>query len=413
MREDFEQHAYPSYLKESLYFKPMLGSKIQLLQDAYQQGKDSAAFLRFFQQMDQNYNSVLEASKGFESLIVQKRLVPPYGTIANVLLEQLQCLDDLLHTYGKNVTLGKSSKKKKKIDKSLYGVLTKNIKNLDSKLDTLDIDEIFNFSYSLTKIHLNKCTAESKEICSLAALYDFLKIRTQLVNQKMQVQSLNDLLKNFTRSVDQYFGKSQFKFPTDNETEFDDDKRLKHILQYYVRQVTICLKDTNRIYDKILNSGQPNMKSSNSYYGFLNDLHSINLTIHATCKKGGSHVEALFNVSDRRHLALKTIELMATSETELSKISRFGNMMTEMVGKMQNKLWSLDYNKQLLNQSLYDIQTIDKVLEKYLSQTTEEVFRKSQFYKALYSMKQPFQRGLNVSCFSDLLFDQLRSTSIW
>lgn len=374
----------------------MLETKESLLQDSYQQGRDAAAYLKLFYDRDSDYMNVIEAAMGFQKLIVAKKLVPPYGSIFDVLSARTPCLEDIFSIYGNNVTEVKLLLKS--FNTSLTGAIIKSMMELDPLIDTLDVDKVLKFSLTLKEIHLPTCSDVYPEICSLPALYDMLKIRAQLEEKFAHVQllmegrfqNLSSLTTVFNREIDQQ--PHLYK-----HIKQEDREHLKDILDYYVKHMNICLTDISRLYEEILNSGQPTMKTADDYEKFLNNLKLAKWVISETCKQAGPGVKVLYNVTNHQELSAKIVKLITSSEASTMNSIRFTNAMIDFVEDINEKFVHNGYDERLLNQSLYDVEMMDDLLNRYLNQSTAEVFMKSEFYKLLHLANVPFQQGVHVS----------------
>lgn len=399
-RREFEQELYYNTFREGYAYKNMLGDKLSLIQEAYQMGRDAGAFLNFYHNKDNDYLNIYKASNGYRELIMGRKLVPPFGTILEILLQQLPCLDSLLTSFGTNASDIKSLLNS--FNTTLTETLMKIVSDLDSNVDNLEIDQLYNFSISMKDVHLKNCVRGLEDICSLPALYDMLKIRSRLELKKDQIESLmNKQYKNLT-SLTNLFHKDNRNLtkPFQHITE-SDRKELKLILDDYVKLVNNCLSETYSIYDKILNDGHPSMRSEFEYDKFLETLRNVKLTLNQTCKLIGTEIKADFGSGENRgDLAQKIIKLITDNEKNTMKSIRFNNALVELIEEIGNKFISNGYDQRLLNQSLFEIEVMDTLLNKYVNQTTQEVFTKSSFFNLLYASNPPFQNGVNVSKFN-------------
>lgn len=394
VREEFDHELYYNIFRDTLPYKAKLRSKLHQIQESYQLGRDAGAFLTFYQHVDTDYLNILQLSNGFDNFIVKKKLVPPYGSVSQILLQNVVCLKEIIEEFSNNY------KKKlllNSVNTTLNGALMKVVKELDSNIESIEIDECLKFATSLFQKYANTtCFNGSEEICSLSALYDVLEIRDQLKAKKFETEILlNGLIKNFTVLMEEFIRENQTLHKTNNEVNNGGGK-LKQILEYYAYHAKLCLVETSNIYKHILSNGQPSLKTEEDYINFLNDLSSANSTILSVCKQAGNDVQSLFGVKNRKELAGLIVHLLKETETNTVKMIGFNKRLMEFAENVAKKFSFSSYDERLLNQSLYDVESMNYLLNKYLSQTTKEIFKKSELYSLLYLSNAPFQKGINV-----------------
>lgn len=379
----------------------MIAGKAKLITEAYQDGRDADAYLKFFRHTDDDYRRLLDASNGLEDLIYKRRLVPPFGTVTQLLMETLPCLQDIMDEYGKNNSDTRTSVKS--LNNSLPGLIINTITDLDPKLEALEINSTMKYANSLKKVHLDACSSDNREICSLGALYDLFKLRAQLEVKNEEIKVLlNGSVRNLTEMIENFVQENGTLFTFFKQTSDDDKRALKQMLEYYVNQISFCLMETSRTYEKILNNGQPSMKTTSTYNNFLSDLNYVNLTLYGTCKKGGLVVDTLFNVTNRQELAFKIIHFISHGESAVQdtiKAMQFKEALIAFADDMEKKLSSSDYDIRLLNTSLYDIETMDHLLNKYIQNEgtgNGDKFQKSSLYDILHASNDPFREGIIV-----------------
>lgn len=399
IRDEYEKELYYNVFKDSLAYKGMIGLKTKIIQDAYTIGRDAGSYLNIFRHIDSDYNNIQEASNGLQELIVKKKLVPPFGTVSEQIVNSLDCMKSLLKEYNKDNSETRNALKN--MNSSLPTNLIQAITELDPKLETLEISKTLKFANSLKKIHLDSCTNENQEICSLGALYDMLKIREQLEKKNDEIKSLMDIqIKNLSSLIETFVEENGTLNEYFKKTSDADKDELKKMLEYYVNQITFCLMETSRTFEKLLNNGQPSMKSKTIYNNFLNDLNYVNLTIFGTCKKGGLVMDSLFNATDRQELAFKIIHMISHGESSVQdtiKSLTFRSTLMDFADELETKMSAQSYDMRLLNQSLLAIENMDQLLNKFVGQSNEETFRKSQLYEVLFTSNSPFAQGINVS----------------
>lgn len=396
VRDEYEHELYYNFFRDNAKFESMIGSKRTSLVEAYQRGRDAVEFLTFYQKIDDDYKNLLEASRGYDSLIVKMKLVPPYGTIPQMLLEKLRCIGDIFLKYDKNYTDPKVAQKN--FNASLIDATVKTVKELDKKIEGLEIEEIIKLAKSIEEAHLGNCVKGREEICSVAALYDMLTLRNKLEEKNMQIKSLLNVdMKHLRNLLELFLGKNGTLFQMYNQSDHVERDTLKHMLEYYDDQVMLCLSECNKIYERILKSGHPTMKTAALYYSFMKELDNINQTIYDSCKAGGEAIESNFSVTSRRQLFWNITHLLTATESENVKKFRYNSIIVELVENMERKFFSYEYDEKLLNESLTDVENMNYLLNDFMDQSAQRMLKKSDFYGNFSSKNQSFHRGMIVN----------------
>lgn len=398
VREEYEQEIYYNLFRDISIFQGKLEPKDQLLHEYYKRGRDSSSFLYFYVKRDKDYKNLQLASKGYENLMRQKKFLPPYGSVREILFDKLPCLQEFFQNFRKNESDTKSPIPSINFNLTLTETIKKAITALEPKIDKLEIETLLRFAVSMKDTHLINCSSEKDEICSVAALYDMLTIRTQLQEKNTEIQTLSSKQVKILISLFELFlRKDGTLYQLFNQRKIDDRNLLKEMMEQYINQIALCLNETARIYERLLRSGQPTMKTAKLYESFLEELSNVNETIYNTCNGGASVLDYLYNFTNRQELAAKIINLMSISESGTTKKFLYSRIVVELVENMDKKLNSFEYNYGNLNDSLLHVDRMNNLLKKYLTQSVENLFKKTDLYKELKDLNDPFQSGILVS----------------
>lgn len=386
-------------------YKAKVTSKMHLIQDAYQLARDAGSFLTFYQHSDNDYLNILQLSSAYENLIIKKKLVPPFGTVQQLLFNKFRCLTDLKEIFG----IQRRKSLLTAINTTLTDDIVQVVQELDQKMEAVEIGEVMDFAQYVREAYQNTtCSNESREICSLATLYDMLELRDRIKQKRNEIEILqHGLVKNFFDLLSEFVRLNDTSLLTPSKNREEESRKLKRLLEHYLNHINFCLTKTNEIYKKILSRGQPSLKSLETFEIFTNNLNEANFTLFHICKYSG-YAQLLFNVKDRTEIAWKIVDLLSKSETAKVKSIGFNKVLIDFVENSEKKFKMSDQDNRLLNQSLKDIESMNVLLNQYLNQTTQNIFKKSVLFNLMYVSNQPFQRGINVSA----LFNCMRLCSI-
>lgn len=389
--------------RDNLAFKRLIGSDEASYQKIYETGKNGGAFINLLRRMEQEYLEIDDASQSYDRCIAEEKLVPPYGTVADLLLTKLPCLNQLVTNIVKPNGNSSSTIDTNKVQTviSLNSDIGKSLTDLDSNIDVFNVNETLDLAKSTKAKYLDTCADGAEEVCALPALYEMLKIREMISTKCEQADSYLKtkvlLLRNLSLALESSATPLHMTPAQKNQT-----KTLSSVLKYYLDTVEACLKATVTTYSSIIEKNeQPSLKIRAAYDNFLIQLDTVASASEIYCKNGGTKVGDYVQGGDnRRSLAVHILDLLEAgtkTTTDIITQLQYHSQVVLFVQSLQAQTEFNSYDLKSLNASIYELQSMMELLDSYLKQTIENRMTKSDLFTEIFSLKKQFQEAVLVS----------------
>uniref|UniRef100_A0A915JTA0 Uncharacterized protein n=1 Tax=Romanomermis culicivorax TaxID=13658 RepID=A0A915JTA0_ROMCU len=419
---DYDKELSYATFRDRSTFKNMLGDeKMKRIKRVYENGHESATLVNIIRKNDPQIEELQIIAAAYQNLIVDRKIVPPYGSILDKFLAKHPCLKNHFVVQTSAEYNSRSFLKSifEQFNPQLFDQLIDNIQKLEIKLQLLNLDHLIHLAENVSQAYFEACSAQNDLLCGLSVIYDLIEVRKILSSKYNEIESIQkEFGDEFSRLVAIYRSQNDSKINQllpnlENYTLFDDESNSTVMLISYLGHVTLCLKHLYQIYGRQLANGQPSFKTKDSYKSFLTDLRLANFTIHFFCnKKSGEDDEnpksgvSMINPKNdlskitgyRKALAKNLIQELVNTNRSLNNLLKEARFNVTILSFL-DELKILDdstakYESGVLQQSLYDMNMFSRLVKTYLNQTVNSRITKNMFYEDLVRLNAGFQQGM-------------------